>query len=373
MTQAEGAEDRDVARLILDAAACAMVSIDAEGTIRLANREAARIFSTSIDELVGRPVELLVPERHRRDHVELRRGFLGSPSARAMGGDRELWARRLDGTEFPVEVGLTPMDDRGNVMVTLIDISERLAHQEAIRHQTEQLRRLHDDLNQFAYSASHDLKAPLATIDGIAGCILDDLGDGDLSRAHEDVEEIRRLVRRQGELVEGILDFARDEHREITATAVVVSELLDQLGRDLAAQLDTQQVELRPEVDDGLVIRTDRRGLRQILGNLVANGAKFADPAADERYVAVSAREQGGTVTISVTDNGRGIPAEAHDDVFKMFQRFHHDTEGSGLGLAMVKRQVTRLGGDIDFVSSPAGTRFSISLPTSDDDPSAQA
>lgn len=358
--------EQEKTRLAIDASASAMVMVDSGGGIVLANSQAASMFGYGSGEMLGLSIEDLIPERYRRRHTVYRESYASNATQRAMGGDRALHGVRADGSEFPVEIGLTPINDHGHVfiMATVIDISQRIAAEDEIRQQNADLRRLNQELGQFAYSASHDLKAPLATLDGVLMCLQDQLDDGDLDAVRASAERAQALTQRQARLIEGILGFARSESRTAEIEPVDLAELVDGLRSDLEVLYADTGVELRNEIEPGSAIVTDRHRLHQMLENLLVNGAKFADPDRSGRYVAVNATTEGATTVIAVEDNGIGIPCDVHDEVFAMFRRFHnHVRDGTGLGLAMVKQQVDHLNGDIAFASSPGGTTFTIRLP----------
>lgn len=361
--------EQEKTRMAVDASASAMVMMNSSNEIVLVNRQAVAVFGYQEHELVGQPIEVLVPERYRRRHGVYRGSYLADPTERAMGGDRTLHGLRADGTEFPLEIGLTPVDDHGQLMVlaTVIDITERVQAEEEIKRQNTDLRRLNEELGQFAYSASHDLKAPLTTLDGMLLCLQDDLDDGNLPSAHANSARARDLAKRLAHLIEGLLGFARSEHLEAKIDEVNLHDLVETVALDLRAPFSSHGVEFRNEVPQELFLCTDHRRLSQALENVLCNGAQFSNRNRDDRFVAIGARRDGNDLVITIEDNGVGIPTEVHDQVFVMFRRFgNHDQEGSGLGLALVKQHIDHLGGRITFDSDETGTTFTIRHPIGD-------
>lgn len=358
--------EQEKTRLAIDASASAMIMFDAEGVVVLANRQALVTFGYTDDGLIGRPLDDLLPERYRRRHGVFRAGYMTEPTQRSMGGARELYGLRSDGSEFPLEIGLTPIDDQGKtlIMATIIDITQRKASEDEIRRQNADLVRLNDELGQFAYSASHDLKAPLVTLDGLLACLHDDLATGDIANAADLTARAQELTQRLSSLIEGVLGFARTEHADDTTCAVRVGEFVDTLRADLDAELSANDVRFEQHIDPSLSVVVDPHRLRQVVENLISNGIKYCDRRRDDRFVAVRASAADGLVDLVVRDNGIGIPADAHPQVFTMFRRFaNHDEPGTGLGLAMVKRAVDQLGGSICFESTTEGTTFVVRLP----------
>ncbi|MGH1503378.1 MAG: sensor histidine kinase [Acidimicrobiales bacterium] len=358
--------EQEKTRLAIDASASAMIMFDADGTVVLANRQALVTFGYAGDGLVGRSLNDLLPDRYRRRHAVFRAGYMTDPTQRSMGDARELYGLRSDGSEFPLELGLTPIDDQGKplIMATIIDITQRKASEDEIRRQNADLVRLNDELGQFAYSASHDLKAPLATLDGLLDCLRDDLADGTVDGAAELAVRAQELTRRLATLIEGVLGFARSEHAAEGFCEVHLGDFVETMRTDLGAELSAAGVRLDVEIDPTLTITADPHRLRQIVENLMSNAIKYCDRRNDGRFVAVRVEPRGEHVELTVADNGIGIPAEAQAQVFTMFRRFaNHSEPGTGLGLAMVKRAVDQIGGEITFESAPGASVFRVLVP----------
>jgi len=341
-------------RLAVEACPSGMILTDAGGAMVMANREIERMFGYARAELVGRSIDMLVPDRLRGLHAGRRAGFARCTETRLMGGGRDLFALRKDGTEFPVEVGLSPIKTRGVVVCVVTDIGER-----------KRIERLKDE---FVSIVSHELRTPLTSIAGslalLAGSAAGALPDSAmrlLAIAHKNSQ---RLVR----LINDILDIEKIESGEqvFAMKRVEVRPLVEQAieaNRGYAQSLGVTMW-LDPASAAGEV-RADPDRLTQVVANLLSNAIKFS-PAGAEIVVAVTAGD--GSVRIAVRDHGPGIPADFKARIFQKFAQA--DSPGtrakgsSGLGLSIVKGIVTRLGGSAGFADAPGGgTVFYVDLP----------
>lgn len=361
--------ERERTRKAIDATGSGMIMVDRAGRVVLTNDAASEMFNVGQDELLGVAIEQLIPKRFHRRHVVYRTSYSAEPSDRKMGAGRDLYGIRPDGTEFPVEIGLTPIDHESErmIMATVLDISERVRFEEEILRKNDDLSRLNDDLTQFAYSASHDLKAPLTTLEGLLTLISEDIAGGDVKEAAVNADRAKLLSKRLADLIESTLGLAQsEEYGAAEMEAVAVSDLIEHTRQSLDGLFEAHDVEMRNRVSVECTPLTQRTRLRQIIENLVSNAVKYSDPDKPERHVEVSANLTSDTILIVVQDNGVGIPEEAAEHVFKRFRRFgSHDVEGTGVGLALVKQHVDRMEGQITFTSSPEGTRFELTLPLS--------
>ncbi|MCA9560713.1 MAG: PAS domain S-box protein, partial [Myxococcales bacterium] len=191
-------------RMALDAVSNAVVMIDARGTIVLANAQTSAMFGRPRGQLIGKPIETLVPERYHRRHQVFRTSYLNVKQARRMGMGRELFGLHADGHEFPVEIALTPIESPDGVLImcTIMDLTERRRHELETQARNRQLSALNADLTQFAYSASHDLKAPLISISGLLKFAGDDLDAGDLDEVRANIGKAERLAARLARRIE---------------------------------------------------------------------------------------------------------------------------------------------------------------------------
>ena len=351
-------------RMALDAASSAMVMIDKEGRIALTNQPTCEMFGYALAEMIGEHVELLVPESSRRRHTVYRKSYLTTRERRSMGRDRPLFGRRKDGSEFPIEIGLTPIDSHDGqfVMSTIIDITSR-KYTEQIEAKNAELSRLNEDLTQLIYSASHDLKAPLTSMTGITEFIISDIEDGDTGEAAANAKNVLSLARRLSTRVESLMSLARVNQAEVALEPVDLKDLVERAWADVTVDHEEPPI-FEITFEHSGDFNSSEHLISSILASLLSNACLFQDGEKSEQRVWLRTRDLGDGVELSVEDNGIGIPAESHNEVFKMFKRFSDtDAPGTGLGLAIVKKQVARLRGEIDFSSTPDGTTIRILLP----------
>ena len=357
-------------RRALDAASSAMVMIDDHGRIELVNEQTRLMFGYEAAELIGQSIEILVPERYRRKHTVYRVSYQNTRDRRSMGVGRDLFGRKKDGTEFPIKVGLTPLDGLEGrlIMATVIDITELKTNEKNIKQKNEELLRLNTELTEFAYSASHDLKAPLATMTGILEFCESDLAAGNMEEVRVNFERARKLATRLAGRIEDMLTLAKSDNMDDAWEELSVQDAVAEIWQTLQGNADAK-VRLSTAFAHADPISTVPARLHIVLENLLANAVKFRDPGKPEAEVHVETWDRDGVLNLAVRDNGIGIPAEHREKIFKLFKRVaDSDEPGSGLGLALVKKNVVRLGGTITVESSEEGSTFTIALPRNDEE-----
>ncbi|HTZ70987.1 MAG TPA: ATP-binding protein [Acetobacteraceae bacterium] len=357
------AEDR-FARVV-DASPTALVLTGRNGRIEMTNRQAQRMFGYGDDELQGKPLEMLLPERFRGTHVGLRSAFFTNLAPRLMGEGRELYGLRKNGSEFPLEIGLSPIELDGETMVVagIIDVTLRHEAEREKEQQRRELERSNADLEEFAYVASHDLKAPLRAISHLAQWITQDVEATATPETLDNLKLLQGRVTRLQKLLDGLLAYSRVGRGQSEVDDVDVGETV----RDIATLLGppagfTVTYEGAPGK-----LHTHRAPLRVVLENLISNALKHHDRC--EGKVTVAMRRIGKLAEFRVTDDGPGIPTRFHDRIFVIFQTLESrdDVESSGIGLAIVKKKVESHGGDIKVESAPParGTAFVFTWPES--------
>jgi PAS domain S-box-containing protein len=356
ITERERAEARF--RVAVESSPSGMVIINRAGRIELVNRETERLFGYSRDELIGQPIERLVPDRLRERHPSFRIDFFADPQARAMGAGGDLFGVRKDGTEIPVEIGLNPIETNEGpfVLASVVDITERK------RVETE-LRSSNEELERFAYVASHDLQEPLRMV----GSYVQLLGQRYKGKLDADADEFIGYALdgalRMQRLIEDLLRFSRVGTRGAALVPTDANTARDGALANLKLVIDESQAAV---TSDRLpTVNADPGQLEHLFLNLISNALKFRGSA--QPRVHLSAAPHDAAWLFSVCDNGIGIEPQFFDRIFVIFQRLHGRNEypGTGIGLAIAKKIVERHSGRIWVESTPGrGTTFFFTLPT---------
>ncbi len=335
--------------------------------ILLANMETERLFGYGRDQMVGQPIEMLVPSRFHRVYSEHRAAHHGAPVKRVLGQGGELYARRQDGSEFPVEIGLNPIETTSSgtqTLISVVDITARKLAESAALEYTRELQRSNAELEQFAYIASHDLQEPLRMVASYTELLaeryrgkLDERADKYIGYA---VDGARRMQR----LIHDLLAYARVSSQaqplQPTDTAALITSVVAMMSKTI----ENSKAEIVSE--NMPTVSADELQLGQVFQNLLGNALKFHGELAPRIQVRAESIENGSMWRFSVADNGIGIDKENGGRLFQMFQRLHtrEEYEGTGIGLAISKRIVERHAGRIWFDSAPGqGTTFYFTLP----------
>jgi PAS domain S-box-containing protein len=356
-------------RSAVEASPSGMLVVDRGGRILIANETASRQFGYSVEEFATLGVDDLVPESVRTVHSEFRADYQGSPVARPMGHGRDLFALRKDGTVFPAEIGLKPLEWHGRALTlaVVIDVGPRRAVEMELERHALELQRSNADLEQFAYVASHDLQEPLRMVASYTELLaeryhgrLDADADKFINYAVDGAKRMQTLVR---DLLQYSRISTRSEPFAPVDSGAVVREALKLL--ESAIRESGAVVDIEPDMP---IVQADPGQLRQIFQNLIGNAIKFRGTVPPHIHVSGTRRDN--EHEFRVEDNGIGIDPRFTEKVFQMFQRLHERGRypGSGIGLAIVKKIVERHGGRIWFESEPgAGTRFKFTLAVAED------
>ena len=376
--------------LLLESLPDAIFQVDSSGRIVLANTEAERMFQRSREELLGLKVEALIPERFLSNHIAHRGHYGVHPVRRPMGAGLDLYAVRKDGTEFAIDINLSPLEgvETGHVLCVLRDVSPRRTAEEKIKTLNRSLERRSSELtavnqelssqnreveranrlkSEFLASMSHELRTPLNTILGFSELLSEERAGALNDKQKRFVKHIQHDAHHLLELINDILDLSKIEagrlelRLEPFAMAVAVAEVLSSI-RPLAS---AKSIVIDSNLDTTLILQADRLRFKEILYNLLSNAIKFT-PASG--HIWIDSVVEKGSVRILVGDTGIGITPEDQQAIFESFRQASATTkgvrEGTGLGLAITKRLVEHHGGRIWLESEPGnGARFYFTLP----------
>ncbi len=361
-------------RLVLDAAPNAMIMVDSAGAINFANASATTVFGYSLSELIGRHIETLVPERFRDRHVGDRKGFLSEPSSRAMGAGRDLFGRRKDGSEFPVEVGLNPIHTTEGlfVLASVIDITAR--KQAELEHQLQNMELARVGrvavMGELAASLAHEVNNPIGAIVTNARAAQRSIAAGKIG-----TEELTELLtdivadgRRAGEVIQGIRNMVRKGKPR--RALIQIGDTIRELLRIVHADAIGREIEVNAEVDsDAGQVWGDPVQILQVLLNLAINAFEaMTDVRPDARRLVIRAgRDGNGDILVSVRDSGPGFPSGMVEQLFKAF--FSTKAEGTGMGLAISRSIIKAHGGTLSGENCDAGGAcFTVRLPQAKED-----
>lgn len=346
ITERKRAEERF--RCAVEAAPNAMIMVDAHSIITLANARTSTMFGYTQDELIGQPINLLIPRSYHTAHSAHTREFFNHATGRPMGLGRDLHGQHKDGHEIPVEVGLNPLQTNEGrfVIASVLDITERKLAMEKMQEKNAELER-------YAHMVSHDLKSPLVTIKTFLGYLKEDMAKGDQVRIEKDMDFMAKAADKMGQLLDELLEMSRIGRIVSMPVHITWRDAVQEALNINAGTIAQRGVAVTVDGAD-ISLFGERPRLVQIWQNLIDNAVKFlGDQPAPQIRIGV---EQGERSTVFyVCDNGIGVDTRYHDKIFGMFEKLDVKVPGSGLGLALVKRIVQLYRGEISITSQGVG------------------
>ncbi|MGB5106816.1 MAG: PAS domain S-box protein, partial [Candidatus Zixiibacteriota bacterium] len=295
-------------RALLDSAPDAIVIVDQKGAITLLNAQAQFLFGYSPDELLGRKIEVLVPQKFRDNHTGQRIEYFANPRKRPVNAGFELFGLRKDGSEFPAEISLSPLETEDQIFVisAIRDVSDRKRVEHA-------LQKANAELEAFAYSVSHDLRAPLRTVDGFSQAILEDYGDNLPVEGAKYLFSIRAGAQQMGRLIDDLLEFSRLGRHPISKRQIDVNKLVSEVIESLTDFARDRAIKF--DIADLPTCSGDHALIRQVWQNLISNALKYSrgrTPA----IIEIGANVDANTVTYYIRDNGTGFNMKYYDKLF---------------------------------------------------------
>ena len=354
-------------RDLLESAPDAMIIVNKGGEIVLANRLATSLFGWSREELLGKRIEMLVPERFRPRHPELRTGFFAEPRARAMGGERELFGLRKDGSEFPVEISLSPIETEEGLLVSsaIRDVTERKAVEQELKRAKGLAEEATKAKSDFLANMSHEIRTPMNAIIGMSHLAL----KTELTPRQRDyLGKIQTSGQHLLGVINEILDFSKIEAGKLTVEHIdfQLDKVLENVVGLIAEKTAEKGLELVLDIERSVPydLRGDPLRLGQVLINYANNALKFTEKG--EIAIIVSRREETETDVVlyfAVRDTGIGLTGEQQSRLFQSFQQADSSTTrrygGTGLGLAICRRLADLMGGTVGVESEPGkGSTF---------------
>jgi PAS domain S-box-containing protein len=346
-------------KALLDAAPDATVIVNEDGLIEMINHQTENLFGYSRDEMIGRPVEILIPGELSSKHVHHREGFAKEARVRTMGEGISLNAVKKNGSRFPVEISLSPIQTEEGMLVSasVRDITLR-------KNLENDLKRTNEELEAFTYSVSHDLRAPLRGIIGFTAILEEEYSNKFDDEARRITSVIKNNTLKMGHLIDDLLTFSHMGRQDIVKTSVDTRIMIDEVIKELIPNNVGLYIDWHIHPLPG--INADISTIRQVWVNFISNSIKYSGNKKHPR-IEIGSFHHEGQIAFFIKDNGVGFDEKHKDKLFKVFQRLHsaEEFEGTGIGLALVEKIVSKHGGKVWATGEvDQGASFYFSLPS---------
>ncbi|NEM97089.1 sensor histidine kinase [Pontibacter burrus] len=352
-------QSQELYRLIIEGIKdYAIFMLDTQGNIVTWNLGAERIKGYKADEIIGKHFSTF----YTQDALDSDFPQYELTQAKLKGRfEDEGWRVRKDGTRIWANVVITAVYDRsghhiGFAKVTR-DLSERRKNEE-LMFKNRELQRINTDLDNFIYTASHDLKSPVINLEGLVEVLKDDLGPNQHIAV---LDRISNSITRLKSVIDDLSDIVRLQSGVTGREPVIIHELIDEILENLSEQIQKSNAQISVDLDEYTLEHYSRKNLRSVLYNLMSNALKYAAPDRRPEIKITAGMAEPGLLKLSIADNGLGLTATQKSKIFTMYKRMHTHVEGSGLGLYIVKRILENNGDRIEVESEvDKGTTFNI-------------
>lgn len=357
----ERKESEEKFKGLLESAPDAMVIVNSEGVITIVNDQTIKLFGYSREELEGQQVELLIPHEFRKGHHGHRTKYFSNPAVRPMGEDIELRGRKKDGSEFAIEISLSPIQTKEGLLVSaaIRDVTERKAAQKSLEDMAQDLTNRNKQLANFAHITSHNLRAPVSNLNSL-------LALHNISETDGEKEEIfirfQKVISHLSNTLNELVDALKiRENADVDRDHLSFSEILTKSGEMMTAQIWQTKAKIMSDFDKAPFIHYNKHYLESIFQNLLSNALRYRSPERSPEIIIKTSIENEQTV-LTFTDNGLGIDLKKQGHkLFGLHKTFHRHNEAKGLGLFITKTQVEAMGGTIEAESEIGkGTTFII-------------
>lgn len=357
----------DILRRVIEAAPNGLIMVNHQGKIELCNAQVEVLFGYNRDELIGQTVDKLIPNRFRSNHSGYVSGFLNKPETRQMGFGRDLFGKRKDGSEFSIEIGLSPITigDSVHVLSSIVDITKRKMMEDQLRHYSKVMEQKNIEMEQFVYTVSHDLKSPLVTSSGFLGLIREDLEAKRYDSLWDSFERMQKANLRMSQLIDDLLQISRLGRIKLDFEKINLTDLLGTIIENLDTQIKEKSMSINVQ-SDMILPYADKRKVYQVFENLIINALKYGSSGSEKKIEIgmKAATTDSDEICIFVKDYGLGIAKEYHKKIFGLFQRLESDNRGTGVGLTIVSRIMQLHEGRVWVDSEPGkGATFWLAFP----------